>query len=161
MLKNIAPKKGLIITKTATVTNNTKSEQKSPESNKTPENSLDKLDKVVERLDPKNNSDPKTSIPLPKIPKSLTVIPQMVARKPSRPSSPVLFITQKQKSAVRSWLISGKFSSASMNVLHCCWFVCYWNTEKKAYFKDQYFSTTMEPVYISFFCCIKWRLYIV
>lgn len=36
---------------------------------------------------------------LPKIPKSLTVIPQVVPRKPSRPSSPVLLITQKPKSA--------------------------------------------------------------
>lgn len=49
---------------------------------------LEKLDRVVEKLD---------AVILPKIPKSLTVIPQTVARKPSRPASPDLMITTKPK----------------------------------------------------------------
>lgn len=93
VLKGIAPKKGLVITKTATVT-------KPEQTVEATENSLEKLDKAVEKLESKilNSSN----MILPKIPKSLTVIPQTVARKPSRPSSPVLLITPKTKSAVKS-----------------------------------------------------------
>lgn len=96
ILKGIAPKKGLVITKTATVT---KPEQLKA-SDEAVENSLEKLDRAVEKLESKiiNSS----SMILPKIPKSLTVIPQTVARKPSRPSSPVLLITSKAKSGVKS-----------------------------------------------------------
>ncbi|KAK9875713.1 hypothetical protein WA026_009510 [Henosepilachna vigintioctopunctata] len=53
---------------------------------------LDKLDQQVENLESKFNE---SMIGMPKIPKSLTVIPQTVARKTSRPASPVLLITQK------------------------------------------------------------------
>lgn len=89
VLKGIAPKKGLVITKTSTVTK--------PDIEPT-ESSLEKLDKAVEKLQSKILSgDVRSSMNLPKIPKSLTVIPQTVTRKPSRPSSPVLLITPKTK----------------------------------------------------------------
>lgn len=61
------------------------------------ESILEKIDKQIEKLDAKIN-DRSPSLILPKIPKSLTVIPQTVARKPSRPSSPVLLITPKNSS---------------------------------------------------------------
>lgn len=89
VLKSMAPKKGLVITKTST--------------NGVEETNggsiLEKLDKVVEKLDAGDNNH---SMILPKIPKSLTVIPQTVARKPSRPASPVLMITTKPKATVKS-----------------------------------------------------------
>nr|CAH7745517.1 unnamed protein product [Callosobruchus chinensis] len=52
------------------------------------ENILEKLDKQVEKIG---------SNILPKIPKSLTVIPQTVPRKPQRPDSPILQITKASK----------------------------------------------------------------
>lgn len=89
VLKNVVPKKGLVITKTST---------------NVPEDSsggsiLEKLDKVVEKLDAVDNNH---AMILPKIPKSLTVIPQTVSKKPSRPSSPILMITSKPKTTVKS-----------------------------------------------------------
>lgn len=73
-----------------------------PKKTKTPEESsvsiLEKLDKVVEKLEATNQS----MMLLPKIPKSLTVIPQTVAKRPSRPSSPILMITSKAKTTVKS-----------------------------------------------------------
>ncbi|CAH1962209.1 unnamed protein product [Acanthoscelides obtectus] len=53
------------------------------------ENILEKLDKHVEKIG--------ANI-LPKIPKSLTVIPQTVPRKPQRPDSPILQITKANRS---------------------------------------------------------------
>ncbi|KAJ8984567.1 hypothetical protein NQ317_006029 [Molorchus minor] len=98
VLKSIIPRKGLIISKTATITSPIKSEVPvsiAPnDSNGENENILDKLDRQVEKLEAKLNEKP-SSLLLPKIPKSLTVIPQTVTRKPSRPSSPVLLITPK------------------------------------------------------------------
>lgn len=89
LLKTVVPKKGLVITKTST--------------NGTEEPSggsiLEKLDRVIEKLDSGDNNH---SMILPKIPKSLTVIPQTVARKPSPPGSPVLMITPKPKATVKS-----------------------------------------------------------
>lgn len=86
VLKSVSssPRKGLVISKTST----------SPKNNElSPENLLEKLDtRMVENK----------SLSLPKIPKSLTVIPQTVARKPSRPSSPVLMITPKPKQVKKS-----------------------------------------------------------
>lgn len=89
VLRNIAPKKNLVITKTST--NGSGAEE-------TGGSILEKLDRVVEKLDSADNH----SMILPKIPKSLTVIPQTVARKPSRPASPVLMITTKPKATVKS-----------------------------------------------------------
>lgn len=88
VLKNMVPKKGLVITKTST--NGTED---------TGGSILEKLDKVVEKLDAADNNHPMI---LPKIPKSLTVIPQTVAKKPSRPASPILMITSKPKTTVKS-----------------------------------------------------------
>jgi hypothetical protein len=88
VLKSMTPRKGLVISKTSTA---------SPKSEPSDsENILDKLDKQVEKLETRL-SENKPSLALPKIPKSLTVIPQTVTRKPSRPSSPVLLITPKPK----------------------------------------------------------------
>ncbi|CAG9832300.1 unnamed protein product [Diabrotica balteata] len=92
VLKSITPRKGLVISKTATVTAPPKLEP--PELVPEGENILDKLDKQVEKLESKLNE--KSYIP--RIPKSLTVIPQTVTKKTSRPSSPVLLITPKNSS---------------------------------------------------------------
>ncbi|KAJ8927160.1 hypothetical protein NQ314_020433 [Rhamnusium bicolor] len=96
VLKSIIPRKGLIISKTATVSSPLKIETTAlqTESNNESENILEKLDKQVEKLESKLNEKP-SSLLLPKIPRSLTVIPQTITRKPSRPSSPVLLITPK------------------------------------------------------------------
>lgn len=96
VLKSITPRKGLIISKTATVANSVKGEIAAAqgESGNDGENILEKLDKQVEKLESKLNEKP-SSLLLPKIPKSLTVIPQTVTRKSSRPSSPALLITSK------------------------------------------------------------------
>lgn len=71
----LKPRKGLIISKTSTVTSPKAEEEHS-------ESILEKLDKQVEKLTEKS-----PSLLLPKIPKSLTVIPQSV---PKKSSSPVL-----------------------------------------------------------------------
>ncbi|XP_072383489.1 uncharacterized protein east isoform X2 [Diabrotica undecimpunctata] len=92
VLKSITPRKGLVISKTATVSAPPKLEP--PELVSEGENILDKLDKQVEKLESKLNE--KSYIP--RIPKSLTVIPQTVTKKTSRPSSPVLLITPKNSS---------------------------------------------------------------
>ncbi|CAG9864416.1 unnamed protein product [Phyllotreta striolata] len=55
------------------------------------ENILEKLDKQVESLGTKLGEK---ALPLPKIPKSLTVIPQTVTKKSNRSSSPLLLITK-------------------------------------------------------------------
>ncbi|XP_063911022.1 uncharacterized protein East isoform X2 [Zophobas morio] len=89
VLKSMAPRKGLVISKTTTATSPKNEASES-------ENILDKLDKQVEKLESRL-SENKPPLTLPKIPKSLTVIPQTVTRKPSRPSSPVLLITPKPK----------------------------------------------------------------
>lgn len=99
VLKGIGPKKGLVITKTTTVLSKP---EKPIECVDVIENSLEKLDKAIEKLESKINGDSKSAMALPKIPKSLTVIPQTVARKPSRPSSPILLITPKPKATVKS-----------------------------------------------------------
>ncbi|XP_018572639.1 uncharacterized protein LOC108912008 isoform X2 [Anoplophora glabripennis] len=95
VLKSITPRKGLIISKTPTGANSAKGEIVTPQSDNgnDGENILEKLDKQVEKLESKLNEKP-SSLLLPKIPKSLTVIPQTVTRK-SRPSSPALLITPK------------------------------------------------------------------
>ncbi|KAJ8938586.1 hypothetical protein NQ318_013640 [Aromia moschata] len=99
VLKSIIPRKGLIISKTATVTSPAgKAEAAAPQGDAPVEgeNILEKLDKQVEKLESKLNEKPaSSSLLLPKIPKSLTVIPQTVTKKSSRPSSPVLVITPK------------------------------------------------------------------
>lgn len=108
LLKAMVPKKGLTITKTATITTSSTGPlplatiQKQPieslplaETSVEFENSLEKLDKQIEKLDMRL-SEPKPVMILPKIPKSLTVIPQSV-RKPARPTTPVLQITPKPK----------------------------------------------------------------
>lgn len=91
VLKSIIPRKGLIISKAVPTNVPVKEEQSVPSSfsNGEHENILQKLDKQVEKLDAKLNE--KT---LPRIPKSLTVIPQSI----SKPSSPVLEITTKLSS---------------------------------------------------------------
>ncbi|CAH0560024.1 unnamed protein product [Brassicogethes aeneus] len=89
VLKSIVPRKGLIISKTtATVV-------------KSEPTDLEKLDKHVENIGGGKPPSEK-SLLLPKIPKSLTVIPQTVAKKNSRPGSPVMIITQKNTSINRS-----------------------------------------------------------
>ncbi|XP_028133644.2 uncharacterized protein LOC114328850 isoform X2 [Diabrotica virgifera virgifera] len=92
VLKSITPRKGLVISKTATVSAPPKLEP--PELVPEGENILDKLDKQVEKLESKLNE--KSYIP--RIPKSLTVIPQTVTKRTSRPASPVLLITPKNSS---------------------------------------------------------------
>lgn len=59
------------------------------------DNSLEKLDQQVENLETRFNET--KLLNMPRIPKSLTVIPQTV-RKASRPASPVLLITPAPKS---------------------------------------------------------------
>lgn len=90
VLKSMVPRnKGLVISKTASPL------KANPNESSESESILEKMDKQIESLGLGEN---KASLSvLPKIPKSLTVIPQTVARKPSRPSSPVLMITQKSK----------------------------------------------------------------
>lgn len=97
VLKSITPRKGLIISKTtpANVTVKTEKPVPSTESNGENENILEKLDKQVEKLESKLNE--RSALLLPRIPKSLTVIPQNVP-KSSRPSSPILEITPKPSS---------------------------------------------------------------
>lgn len=105
VLKAIVPKKGLTITKTATVPTITapiinpmpliKPDQFTMETDI--ENSLEKLDKQVEKLDMKLNEPNKPVMILPKIPKSLTVIPQSVRKPTIRPATPILQITPKAK----------------------------------------------------------------
>ncbi|XP_045480002.1 uncharacterized protein LOC123684682 isoform X2 [Harmonia axyridis] len=82
--------KSLVITKGPISKVEPKIEQEPPES------ILDKLDQQVESLESTFNEGT-TLLNMPRIPKSLTVIPQTV-RKPSRPASPVLVITPKGKS---------------------------------------------------------------
>lgn len=94
VLKTMVPKKGLVITKTSTIAIAKSEQNLHPEPEL--ENSLEKLDKQVEKLE-LNLNDPKSVMILPKIPKSLTVIPQSIPRKTSRPTSPVLLITSKSK----------------------------------------------------------------
>ncbi|KAG5882569.1 hypothetical protein JTB14_011768 [Gonioctena quinquepunctata] len=99
VLKSIIPRKGLIISKTPGVSP-IKTEAPPPPPPIPPlaggegESILEKLDKQVEKLDSKLNEkqSSSSSLLLPRIPKSLTVIPQTVTR---RPSSPVLLITPK------------------------------------------------------------------
>lgn len=115
VLKTIVPKKGLTITKTTSMVTNTTTtttpqqhqsfntckidnslNSSSISNNDDFENSLEKLDKQVEKLDSKSND--KSLMILPKIPKSLTVIPQSVTRKSTtRPTTPILQITPKPK----------------------------------------------------------------
>lgn len=115
VLKTVVPKKGLIISKTSggTVTEG-KPISLVPISNApatitsgasdSSETILEKLDKQVERLgqDPSTMSaialekNPAIQI-IPRIPKSLTVIPQTVRK--SGPPSPVLYITPKNSSS--------------------------------------------------------------
>lgn len=98
VLKTIAPKKGLTITKTATATTPTTTIAKiDSAADSEPENCLEKLDKQVEKLEMKLNESKSVMI-LPKIPKSLTVIPQSV-RKPPRPTTPILQIMSKPKAS--------------------------------------------------------------
>ncbi|XP_057650990.1 uncharacterized protein LOC130890741 isoform X1 [Diorhabda carinulata] len=101
VLKSIIPKKGLVISKTTPFSSASKSEAVNqpsmPEGVPEGENILEKLDKQVEKLESKLN-EKTTSLLLPRIPKSLTVIPQTVPRKTSRPSSPVLLITKNNSS---------------------------------------------------------------
>lgn len=103
VLKSIIPRKGLVISKTATVSApSIKTEPNTPGGHlgdgvSEGENILDKLDKQVEKLESKLNEKP-SSLLLPRIPKSLTVIPQTITRRPDRPSSPVLLITSKNSS---------------------------------------------------------------
>ncbi|KAL3265948.1 hypothetical protein HHI36_010136 [Cryptolaemus montrouzieri] len=87
--------KGLMITKGPVPKVEPKVEQESSES------ILEKLDQQVENLESKFNEN-KCLLNMPKIPKSLTVIPQTVARKASRPASPILLITQKPNPNVAS-----------------------------------------------------------
>ncbi|RZC37265.1 uncharacterized protein BDFB_004147 [Asbolus verrucosus] len=93
VLKSMAPRKGLVISKTSMTTTTATNPKTEPSES---ENILEKLDKQVEKLESRL-SENKPPLTLPKIPKSLTVIPQTVTRKPSRPSSPVLLITPKPK----------------------------------------------------------------
>lgn len=95
------------------------------------ESILDKLDKQIkqiEKLDAKINDKSAAPLILPKIPKSLTVIPQTVNRKPSRPSSPILLITPKNNSN-KSWLIVTIAQSACClhkeHKVHIYYFVLY------------------------------------
>ncbi|CAG9822994.1 unnamed protein product [Phaedon cochleariae] len=94
VLKSIIPRKGLIISKTAAVVKNEVTSPPPIPSGE--ENILEKLDRQVEKLESKLNEKAGSSLLLPRIPRSLTVIPQTVTRKSSsRPSSPVLMGTQK------------------------------------------------------------------
>ncbi|KAI4462832.1 serine/arginine repetitive matrix 2 [Holotrichia oblita] len=92
LLKTMVPRKSLIISKTSTITS-PRGDQNLSE-NEREESSLEKLDRQVEKLEAKFG-EAKSVMILPKIPKSLTVIPQTVSRKPSRSSSPALQITPK------------------------------------------------------------------
>ncbi|GJQ64953.1 hypothetical protein Trydic_g7120 [Trypoxylus dichotomus] len=92
LLKTIVPRKSLVISKTSTITS-PRSDQNLSDADRE-ESSLEKLDRQVEKLEAKF-SEAKSVMILPKIPKSLTVIPQTVTRKPSRSSSPALQITPK------------------------------------------------------------------
>ncbi|XP_018321694.1 uncharacterized protein LOC108734572 [Agrilus planipennis] len=80
------------IRKTASISKSSKNEPLPPDGHEV-ENSLKKLDETVEKLESKL-SEPKSAMVLPKIPKSLTVIPQTVSRKSS---SPITQVTQKNK----------------------------------------------------------------
>lgn len=91
VLKSITPRKGLIISKAPPSHLSVKPEQPT-DSNGESENILEKLDKQVEKLELKLNE--KSTLPMPRIPKSLTVIPQTLP-KVSRPPSPVLEITPR------------------------------------------------------------------
>lgn len=96
VLKSITPRKGLIISKAITTNVPVKVEPQPTSSsynNGESENILQKLDKQVEKIDSKL-SEKTSSLLLPRIPKSLTVIPQSV----SKPTSPVLEITPKVSS---------------------------------------------------------------
>lgn len=89
VLKSITPRKGLIISKTIAPNGPVKTE---PAILAT-DNSGDK-DNIIQKLETESvevKLSDKSSLPLPRIPKSLTVIPQSV----SKPSSPVLEITTK------------------------------------------------------------------
>ncbi|XP_023017565.2 enhanced adult sensory threshold isoform X1 [Leptinotarsa decemlineata] len=94
VLKSIHPRKGLIISKTSVAPTKTDTQPSAPPvppllPSAEGENILEKLDQQVEKLESKLN-EKQTSLLLPRIPKSLTVIPQTVTR---RPSSPVLLVT--------------------------------------------------------------------
>ncbi|XP_044749946.1 uncharacterized protein LOC123310514 isoform X2 [Coccinella septempunctata] len=81
--------KGIVITKGLKI-------EPKQEQDTSCENILEKLDQQVENLESKFHEN-KALLNMPRIPKSLTVIPQTI-RKPSRPPSPVLLITPKPKS---------------------------------------------------------------
>ncbi|KAF5302879.1 hypothetical protein FQA39_LY02059 [Lamprigera yunnana] len=96
--KQTLSRKGALVSKSATIT--------SPKNDLTfvtdlpeTENSLEKLDKTVENLESKLTETP--TISLPKIPKSLTVIPQTIIHRPSQMPTPNL-LTSKPKSASKS-----------------------------------------------------------
>lgn len=89
VLKSITPRKGLIISKTVAPNGPVKSESSKQTSDYAGENET-----IIQKLEAENvelKISEKSSLPLPRIPKSLTVIPQNV----SKPSSPVLEITPK------------------------------------------------------------------
>ncbi|XP_022905628.1 uncharacterized protein [Onthophagus taurus] len=104
LLKSLAPKK-ITVSKTSILNPLNTNKSNDLFDMEKEESSLEKLDRQVEKLEMKlnepNKQQPVVMI-LPKIPKSLTVIPQTVPRKPSRPSSPTLQIVTKPKSVQRS-----------------------------------------------------------
>ncbi|XP_060530364.1 uncharacterized protein LOC132704402 isoform X2 [Cylas formicarius] len=87
VLKSIMPRKGLVISRT----NGTEVKAAGDGG----ETILEKLDRQVEKLGQESRSfgDRTTSMLLPRIPKSLTVIPQMVRK--AGPPSPVLVVAPK------------------------------------------------------------------
>ncbi|KAK5643704.1 hypothetical protein RI129_007549 [Pyrocoelia pectoralis] len=90
----ILPRKGVSISKAATITSPNKSELNLNNSSEL-EGNLEKLDKTVENLE--NKLAEPTTMLLPKIPKSLTVIPQTVSHKLPNPD-----VTSKPKSTTNS-----------------------------------------------------------
>ena len=87
ILKTLSPQKGLIIAKTS-VMNQANEEMESVNAERRDEATLEKLNKEFERIKTKLNTDVRSFMVLPKIPKSLTVIPQTVAKKPPSPTTP-------------------------------------------------------------------------
>lgn len=92
ILKKSMPHKTLVISKDAVVVKN----QQTHLIPRQGESSLEKLDKAVEQLESKLS---KPQMSMPKIPKSLTVIPQTVTRKHPQ-GTPVFVVTSTPKSTV-------------------------------------------------------------
>ncbi|KAK4887113.1 hypothetical protein RN001_003384 [Aquatica leii] len=97
-LKPLLPRKGLVISKSSTITS-PKSDHSITDATEV-ENSLEKLDKTVENLESKLSES--AAMLLPKIPKSLTVIPQTVSHRPPEKSNANLVISKPKSASSKS-----------------------------------------------------------